>query len=85
MSENRDNLLQRDDAPLADSPGAQTSNKTGLHSSARKPSNTGPDSHSNKHKAPVTGAFGNPETREYDQNDTILEIRRRLTKPANDP
>jgi len=72
MSENRDNLLQRDDAPLADSPGAQTSNKTGLHSSARKPSNTGPDSHSNKHKAPVPGAFGNEETREYDQNDSYI-------------
>ena len=72
MSENRDNLLQHDDAPLADAPGAQTSNKTGLRSSARKPSNTGPDSHSSKHKAPVAGAFGNEETREYESNDSYI-------------
>lgn len=72
MSQNRDNLLQNDDAPLADSGSPQTSNKQGLQSSARKPSNTGPDSHSDKHKAPVAGAFGNPETREYQQQDTYL-------------
>jgi hypothetical protein len=51
--------------------GAQTSNKTGLASSARKPSNTGPDPHE-EHKAPVSGAFGNPETREHDQRDTYI-------------
>lgn len=68
MSENRKNLLEEDDAPLADAAGGQTSNKTGLHSSAQKPSNTGPDSHSDKHKAPVSGAFGNEDTREYDKN-----------------
>lgn len=72
MSENRDNLLQHDDAPLADSPGAQTSNKAGLRSSARKPSNVGPDAHSSKHKAPVDGAFGNEETRDYDQRDSYI-------------
>jgi hypothetical protein len=72
MSENRDNLLQHDDAPLADSPGAQTSNKAGLRSSARKPSNVGPDPHSSKHKAPVDGTFGNEETRDYDQRDSYI-------------
>lgn len=51
--------------------GAQTSNKAGLKSSARKPSNTGPDAHE-EHKAPVSGAFGNTETRNYEQNDTYL-------------
>ena len=65
MSENRDNLLHHDDSPLADAPGAQSSNKTGLRSSPRIPTNTGPDSHSDKHKAPVSGAFGNEETRGY--------------------
>ena len=25
-----------------------------------------------EHKAPVPGAFGNPETREYDQRDTYI-------------
>jgi hypothetical protein len=72
MSEQRDNLIQHDDAPLADSGAPQSSNKTGLASSARKPSNTGPDSHSNKHKAPVAGAFGNDETRDADPNDTYI-------------
>jgi hypothetical protein len=73
MSQKHDPLIEHDDAPLADSPGSQTSNKTGLHSSARKPSNTGPDSHSNKHKAPVDGAFGNPETRDQGRKDTYIE------------
>ena len=72
MSQKRDQLIEHDDAPLADKPGAQSSNKTGLHSSAKKPSNTGPDSHSNKHKAPVDGAFGNEETREHDQRDPYI-------------
>ena len=72
MSENRDNLIQNDDAPLADSGAPQTSNKTGLASSSRKPSNTGPDAHSSKHKAPVDGAFGNDETREEDPNSTYI-------------
>lgn len=72
MSENRDNLLEDDDAPLADGVGAQTSNKEGLHSSARKPSNTGPGPHSGKHKAPVPGAFSNEETQETDQRDTYI-------------
>jgi hypothetical protein len=72
MSRDQEDLLQQDDAPLADSPGAQTSNKTGLHSSARKPSNTGPGSHAAKHKAPVDGAFGNEETREPDQRDSYI-------------
>lgn len=72
MKENRDTLLQHDDAPLADSAGGQTSNKEGLRSSARKPSNTGPGAHSGKHKAPVAGAFGNDETREPDQRDSYI-------------
>ncbi|HYP05037.1 MAG TPA: hypothetical protein VER03_02285 [Bryobacteraceae bacterium] len=71
MSQNRDNLIQHDDAPLADSGAPQTSNKTGLASSARKPSNSGPDSHSGKHKAPVAGAFGNDE-KEADRNQTYI-------------
>ena len=72
MSQQHDELITHDDAPLADGPGAQSSNKTGLHSDAQKPSNTGPDSHSGKHKAPVEGAFGHEETREYDQRDTYI-------------
>jgi hypothetical protein len=72
MSEQRDNLILNDDAPLADSGAPQTSNKTGLASSSRKPSNTGPDSHSNKHKAPVAGAFGNDENQEGDPNQTYI-------------
>ena len=72
MSQEKDSLLRNDDAPLADSDGAQTSNKEGLASSARKPSNTGPGPHSDKHKAPVAGAFGNDETREHDQRDTYI-------------
>jgi hypothetical protein len=73
MSQKHDQLIEHDDAPLADSAGAQTSSKTGLHSSARKPSNAGPDSHSNKHQAPVDGAFGNPGTRDQGQKDTYIE------------
>ena len=49
----------------------QTSNKAGLASSSRKPSNTGPDPHE-EHKAPVPGAFGNEETREQTQRDTYI-------------
>jgi hypothetical protein len=67
-----DRLIRDDDTSgLVDGAGAQTSNKTGLKSSARKPSNTGPDAHE-EHKAPVAGAFGNPENREYQQQDTYL-------------
>ena len=66
----QDRLIANDDTTgLVDGPGAQTSNKQGLRSSARKPSNTGPDAHE-EHKAPVSGAFGNPDTREHDQRDT---------------
>jgi hypothetical protein len=72
MSEQQDNLILNDDAPLADSGNPQSSNKEGLASSSRKPSNTGPDSHSNKHKAPVAGAFGNNETQEDDPNQTYI-------------
>lgn len=71
MSQQRDNLLTHDDAPLADSGSPQTSNKTGLASSSKKPSNTGPDSHSNKHKAPVAGAFGNDD-REVKPQETYI-------------
>jgi hypothetical protein len=68
----QDRLITTDETSgLVDGPGAQTSNKEGKASSARKPSNTGPDAHE-EHKAPVPGAFGNPETREYDQRDTYI-------------
>lgn len=49
----------------------QLANKEGLQSSSRKPSQTGPDEH-HEHTAPVDGAFGNPETREYDKNQTYI-------------
>jgi hypothetical protein len=50
---------------------AQTSNKTGKHSAAVKPSSAGPDSHS-EHKAPVAGAFGKNLDKAADSNDTPL-------------
>lgn len=65
MNKNTDRLIQDDDSELVDGPGAQTSNKEGLASSSRKPTNTGPDPHE-EHKAPVSGAFGNPETRDQE-------------------
>jgi hypothetical protein len=40
-------------------------------SANRKPSNAGPDSHS-EHKAPVSGAFGNDEKRDEDPNGGYL-------------
>lgn len=49
-----------------DRPGGQTSNKAGLASSSRKPSDSGPDPHE-EHVAPVDGAFGNGELRDGDQ------------------
>ena len=68
----QDRLITNDETTgLVDGDGAQTSNKTGLASSARKPSNTGPDAHE-EHKAPVAGAFGNPDNREYVQRDTYI-------------
>ena len=68
----QDRLIKNDETSgLVDGEGAQTSNKAGLASSARKPSNTGPDSHE-EHKAPVAGAFGNPDEREYEQRDTYI-------------
>ena len=85
MSQNRDHLLEHDNAPLADAPGAQTSNKTGLKSSARKPSNTGPDAHSSKHKAPVDGAFGNEETRDYQQQDGYIGDQAPADKASKKP
>jgi hypothetical protein len=81
MSQQRDKLLTHDDAPLADSGSPQTSNKEGLASSSRKPSNTGPDSHSSKHKAPVPGAFGNEETRDVEQQDTYIGEQAPAKKP----
>lgn len=71
MSRQEDLIRDDDTSGLVDGAGAQTSNKEGLRSSARKPSNSGPDSHQ-EHKAPVAGAFGNPETREHKQQDTYL-------------
>jgi hypothetical protein len=68
----QDRLIKNDETTgLVDGEGAQTSNKAGLASSARKPSNTGPDPHE-EHKTPVAGAFGNPDEREYDQRDTYI-------------
>ena len=67
-----DRLIKDDEGTdRYDGPGAQTSNKVGLQSDARKPSNTGPDSHE-EHKAPVDGAFGNDENRGNDNNDSAL-------------
>jgi hypothetical protein len=56
-----------------DGPGAQTSNKQGLASSSRKPSNPGPDAHQ-EHIAPVDGAFGKQEDpdREVPQQETYI-------------
>ena len=68
----QDRLITDDETTgLVAGDGAQTSNKAGLASSARKPSNAGPDPHEEP-KAPVPGAFGNPDTRQYDQRDTYL-------------
>ena len=68
----QDRLITNDDTTgLVDGPGAQTSNKQGVQSSSRKPSNTGPDAHE-EHKAPVSGASGNPDTREHDQRETYI-------------
>ncbi len=68
MSESRQEPLITEDETtgLVGGDGAQTSNKTGLKSSARKPSNSGPDAHQ-EHVAPVDGAFGNEENRTKDQ------------------
>jgi hypothetical protein len=72
MQNEKDRLITDDETTgLVDGPGAQTSNKAGLASSSRKPSNTGPGPHE-KHKAPVDGAFGNPDTKDYDQRDTYI-------------
>ena len=72
MQNEKDRLITDDDTTgLVDGPGAQTSNKAGLASSSRKPSNSGPGPHE-EHKAPVDGAFGNPDTKEYDQRHTYL-------------
>jgi len=66
MSKER-SLIERDETTDAvDGPGAQTSNKAGLASSSRKPSNSGPDPHE-EHVAPVDGASGNEENRDKDQ------------------
>ena len=69
----KEDRLIRDDetSGLVDGEGAQTSNKQGLKSSARKPSNTGPDAHE-EHKAPVAGAFVKEEDREHNKRDSYL-------------
>ncbi len=65
--EQKEGLITNDETTGAvDGPGAQTSNKAGLASSSRKPSNSGPDPHE-EHVAPVDGAFGNEECRDGDQ------------------
>jgi hypothetical protein len=70
----QEDLIRDDESTNIDPAGAQTSNKTGLKSSARKPSNTGPDSHS-EHAAPVDGAFGNEERRDEKENTGYLQDR----------
>jgi hypothetical protein len=67
MKNEKDRLITEDETSgSVDGSGAQTSNKAGLASSARKPSTPGPGPHE-EHKAPVPGAFGNPETRDAGQ------------------
>jgi hypothetical protein len=66
MSRQEKLVTEDETTGLVDGPGAQTSNKAGLASSSRKPSNSGPDPHQ-EHVAPVDGAFGNEENREKDQ------------------
>lgn len=66
MSRQEKLITEDETTGLVDGPGAQTSNKEGLASSSRKPSNSGPDAHQ-EHVAPVDGAFGNEENREKDQ------------------
>ena len=74
----QEELIRDDDSAKApDRDGAQTSNQTGLRSSARKPSNTGPDSHS-EHVAPVDGAFGNEE--KLDERDNTGYLRDQAPK-----
>lgn len=68
----QEELIRDDDATgSVDQGNPQTSNKTGKRSSARKPSNAGPDSHS-EHVAPVSGAFGNEEKRDEDINSGYI-------------
>ncbi len=63
----QEGLITKDETTGAiDQAGGQTSNKAGLASSSRKPSNSGPDAHE-EHVAPVDGAFGNEECRDGDQ------------------
>ena len=70
MDMNDERLIRDDETTGAvDGPGAQTSNKQGLQSSSRKPSNTGPGPHE-QHKAPVSGAFGRQEEQEAEPQDT---------------
>ncbi|HYI97643.1 MAG TPA: hypothetical protein VEX68_29155 [Bryobacteraceae bacterium] len=69
MSKQEKLITNDENTTAVDNSGAQTSNKTGLKSSSRKPSNTGPDAHQ-EHAAPVSGAFGNEENRE-DQRGTF--------------
>jgi hypothetical protein len=72
MSRQEDLIRDDDTTGLVGGEGAQTSNKEGKQSSARKPSNSGPDSHE-EHKAPVAGAFGNKHNRDkVEQQDTYL-------------
>lgn len=66
----QDRLITNDETTgLVDGKGAQTSNKAGLASSSRKPSNAAPDPHEEP-KAPVAGAFGNPDNRDSERRDT---------------
>ena len=72
MSSRQEDLIREDESSVrADGAGAQTSNKAGKMSSARKPSNSGPDAHE-EHVAPVAGAFGHGEERDAEQQDTYL-------------
>ena len=84
MSRQEDLIRDDDTSGLVDGPGAQTSNKEGKMSSARKPSNTGPDAHE-EHKAPVAGAFGKQEERDAEQQDTYIGDQAPKDKARRNP
>jgi hypothetical protein len=62
MSREKELITNDETTEAVDSGAGQTSNKAGLASSSRKPSNTGPDAHQ-EHASPVSGAFGHEENR----------------------
>ncbi len=78
----QEGLIRNDETTgMVDGPGGQTSNKAGLASSSRKPSNSGPDPHE-EHVAPVDGAFGNEENRENDQRGQFAPADKAIRKQS---